>query len=543
MNTCTACNLPLPDGAHFCPACGIKVEPYVPAPEKPANAPGSGTGLPILPLGVFSNLTPGVDLVLDEGPNTADDTLSPIDDHSRKADIGGNSVTLVSFPPARRSQVILALRQVLGYSPEYAAAYAAATPCLLASGLEAEMAETLRAALVNAGGQVTVEVPPEAEPAAGEPTPEPLRRMEREAHTVLRYNFKPGLRTITGLDIGHTHTYLAHARADMLALVAAPKMLKVYARTALPVAYQPARSSAIQGAKDSLPLVGEAALQSWTQEPGAVQIGQLTDDALVGYLGFLAQQLTAALGPTALAMAEGAATNLGIPAGWEEAEGEHLMEAAIRAGFPVVRVVPRPLAALACHLAKTPAQEKVLVVDWGGETLEISFVEHGGSLEKPHVFEHVEHLLGGERFETILFHQLASQLPPIPDESWERSLRLYTRRFLADMWAAFASGAGEYQATFTILPGMEPARVAMERESFETLASGEMARLEQVLAQAVEGVGLRPEHIDQVILAGGCANNPQARGALRNVMHREPLVSARPEETTALGLAIFRLSA
>jgi molecular chaperone DnaK (HSP70) len=271
------------------------------------------------------------------------------------------------------------------------------------------------------------------------------------------------------------------------------------------------------------------------------------------FLEKMAQRLTEVLTPGALSIADGASANLGVPADWDQGRIERLAHAAMEAGFPVSRVAPRPLAALACHLQQGTIKpgagtEKTLVVDWGGSSLALSFIEHGPDLPKPQVFEHIEHPLGGDWFDQRLFDRITGQLAPGPaafgrelGEQDYRELLLFARKFKEQMSRAFAEGKNAYSQYCIIPAGSAPLRIRLEQSEFESLAAEGRDRFRAALAEALNTVSLKPEHIDHLILAGGGAAWYFAREDARLTLGQVPIIGTNPQETFARGLAVYRL--
>lgn len=460
----------------------------------------------------------------------------------------GFQLTLQSVSPQARGRTILALRQELGLSPQDAAAYIMAAPALLAVGLPAEKAESLRAALANAGAMALLQGPPpreEAKPVV--PEPEPRRRISREDEIVHQVQFRTGLRTVTGLDIGKTNTYLAYARAELTRLSAPPEMVSLEAQTAIPTVVRPTK-----GGQPTL--IGEEALKAWVQAPQTVSVGMLDqvgedDDilpALHTFLETLVGRLNRVLMPGALSMSEGATTTLGIPAQWDQGRIMRLVEMSTQAGFPVSHVVPYPLAILTHHrqqgtLPRETKQEQTMVIDWGGSSLSISFVEHGGDLPNPRVFEHIEHSLGGTWFDGKIYQALKGQIPSELGEADQRAFQQFVQNFKVQMSKSFAEGKNSCAQYCVIPAGLPPVRVHINRDEFESAAREGLDGFRQAMLDAVNTVGLKPEHMEHIILAGGGAQWYFAREIARDAMGQTPLIGANPEEACARGLAVFHL--
>lgn len=535
---CYNCGSSLRPGARFCPSCGARTQPAEATTTDDSQGDAS----------LFREAFSG------EKERRADESESmpqqPKEQVEEDLAPTGYSILLDSIPPQARGRTILALRQALNLSQQDAAMYIASAPLLLATGLPPEMAEMLRAALTNAGAVVTIKEPPVRDaPKRTTPAPEPHRRLASQDKTVQmkRIQVKTGVSTVTGLDLGTTNGYLAFARADGNRLAAAPEMVNFDSQAAIP--------AVIRWEGEDKPIaIGLEALKIWVQTPSLVRFEMLDqvgeDDAVLpilrAFFEVLAGRVSRVLMPGALAIAEGANTKLAVPADWDIGRRERLVEMATQAGFPVSRVVPAPVAIVAHHrqqgtLRQEDRQEKTMVIDWGGNSLAISFVEHGEGLDRPNVFEHIERPLGGNWFDQIIVAALEQQLFRPLDETDQRAFLLFARRFKEQMSNAFMEGKNVYAQYCAVQSGAQPARVQLSRSEFEAIASEGLALFQQSITGVVEAVGLQPEHLDHVILAGGGGRWYFAREAIRSALRQIPLIGANPEEACSRGLAVYNL--
>ncbi len=504
---CGACGSPVAPGAHFCVKCGTRQvavadQEAAPAPQETAAA------APAPP--------------------------APVANH-------GFRVTLVD-PGPYRGRVVLVLRQLLGLDGASAGRYVTAAPAVLAVGLAADAAERLRATLVGAGAAVEVQGPPApAQVVAPQPArPQPTGSMSVTARFVREREPRRGPRTLTGLVVGRGCSYLAYGRAQASRLLAPPDFIRLDARTMVPTAVRLAGAGTTE-------LAGNRALQSWVQEPGEVSQGFTEElargdgaamDAARAFLKFLSYRLVEVLGPGAVDPGEGAATALGIAPDWPEDHAAALAEAVGQAGFPLVQMVPEPLAAVASNLARTPREpEYFLVIDWGSQGLDLSVVENAAA--GPAVIDHVEHPLGGIWFDVILEGWLAERLQAELSDEDRRALALFARQFKEEASVSFAEGRAEH-VQYCVLPaGMPPTRISVSKAELDDMFADARAQFETAVAEAPGHVGFRPDHFDQVILAGGAARLYFARDAVRAALGRSPLAPPNPEETIARGLVFW----
>jgi molecular chaperone DnaK (HSP70) len=374
--------------------------------------------------------------------------------------------------------------------------------------------------------------------------PEPIRRLSLQMKRIERFDVsRTRLSTVTGLDIGRTNSYLAFARMKEDVLTTKPKLVRFDAQAAIP-------SLVRLPGKGLGAIVGVDAVTEWEKQPSGVHIGFMdkfgtgdasTQSVALSFLETVARRLVEVSTPEILIPSRGGVTVLGVPAGWADDRIELLVNTAIEAGFPVNRVVPKPIAAVAHHLQlgtlKSPAdQEIVMVVDWGWAAVQISFVEYGKDIPEPVLFEHIQVSPGGRWYDNALMDVFVSQLPSELSDLDRRQLILFTRSFKERLSKSFARGKSEHAEYCVIPAGAPPTRICMRRVDFEALHAESHKKLRNALLESIAAIGLQPSFIDHVILVGGGANWYFARETFRKILGHVPLIGPHPEEAIARGL-------
>ncbi|MFQ3593978.1 MAG: Hsp70 family protein [Gemmataceae bacterium] len=267
-------------------------------------------------------------------------------------------------------------------------------------------------------------------------------------------------------------------------------------------------------------------------------------------------------------------TVVGVPA---EVIGDHkalTAGIATKAGFSQVSAVDEPLGALAFHLANgsvrpEQARKGLLVVDFGGGTLDIAWMDTQYGLRKPWG----DPTLGGRLFDDLFYQWLCEQNPDLrlspADEAyaWQVSCRDLKERFSMD-WAEKDGAPSFHFSDSCLLPGRQyaefngsvgdflrraaqysPSKAA--REYFQAVggpiaqfgASGPVDLLGRIRAELVRGYD-SSVRVECVILTGGsCAwpfMQPLAQEAF-GIHKRQLVMSAQPELTIGQGLAIYNV--
>ena len=79
---------------------------------------------------------------------------------------------------------------------------------------------------------------------------------------------------------------------------------------------------------------------------------------------------------------------------------------------------------------------------------------------------------------------------------------------------------------------------AISKSVFESICRPIIERTRKHCLRSLQDAGLKPEDLDEVILAGGSTRMPLVREFVRAVFGREPNTSQHPDEVVALGAAI-----
>ena len=305
----------------------------------------------------------------------------------------------------------------------------------------------------------------------------------------------------------------------------------------VPSAVRPASSGASE-------VFGNRALRNWVQDPATVNISfteQLDADAGSAartFLKFLNDRLVEVLGPEAVDPADGAATMLAFPPDWSDEHRQWLVGAVEQAGFPLVEIVPEPVAAAAPYVRDTDRPNHFLVIDWGSHGLDISVVESAPGAA-PVVIDHVEEPIGGLWLDMVLETWLEERLSAELSDEDRRGLSLFARQFKEEASSSFAEGRSEH-VQYCVLPaGAPPTRLTIAKDEMDKLFDEARTQFQTAVAEAPGRVGFRPEHFEQVIVAGGGARCYFTRDAVRAALGGSPVVSSHPEEAIARGLVLW----
>lgn len=236
---------------------------------------------------------------------------------------------------------------------------------------------------------------------------------------------------------------------------------------------------------------------------------------------------------------------IAIPAHFDINQRWAVRQAAEIAGFEVVRMVNEATAAALTFDIKRRFQDAtVLVLDFGGGTLDASVLEVG---ERVCVVKATagDGLLGGDDFDQLIAdHILECVREQFPGfKEWSPLQQSVVNE--AAVRAKIELSAA--QSSHIYLPGLieEPAKsfhsvdLVIARETFERLSERLLARTERVLNQVLEDAGLKASSVNEVLLIGGTGRIPAVRAVVRKVLDQEPGGGVNPLTCVAEGAALL----
>ncbi len=242
-----------------------------------------------------------------------------------------------------------------------------------------------------------------------------------------------------------------------------------------------------------------------------------------------------------------------IPVDMDGRGRRELREAAREAGLAVHQFVHEPLAALYAYLrgdnrltalAARLGESPVLVVDWGGGTLDLTVCR----LQNQTLVQlqnRGEHRVGGDRFDELLRnfvrqeHAEAHNLAALEPMQVGASARLLTQCELAKQTLSSREDALIFVSNYLAIDG-DAAHIEVEitKEDLEELAQPLIDIALDGITNTLEAARLDDQQVGLVLLTGGMSRMPMIRHALerRFGIDRVPRVEGG-EDLIALGAA------
>lgn len=232
-----------------------------------------------------------------------------------------------------------------------------------------------------------------------------------------------------------------------------------------------------------------------------------------------------------------------VPAYFNDNQRQATKDAGAIAGLEVVRIINEPTAAsLAYGLDKAGKDQKIMVFDLGGGTLDVTIMEFGGG-----VFEvkstSGDTQLGGTDMDNTLVDYVMAQF------RGQTGIDLKNDKVAAQRVREAAEKAKiELSTTITTdinLPfiaadssGPKNLALTLTRAKLEELINPIIDRCRHPTMQAIQDAKLEPNQIDKIILVGGPTRMPIVRNFVEKIMGKPAERGVDPMECVAMGAAI-----
>lgn len=226
-----------------------------------------------------------------------------------------------------------------------------------------------------------------------------------------------------------------------------------------------------------------------------------------------------------------------VPAYFNSAQRGATAEAGAIAGLNVLSIINEPTAAaIAYGLDRIGGERKLLVLDLGGGTFDVTAMSISGTkLSTLSSDGNAE--LGGKDWDDRLLNYVAEQfveqfqLDPRDDASPYQEL--YERCL-----AAKINLSTKEKTVIPVNYRGQRMGVTVTRELFEELTADLVQQCEDTANIVLEKAGIQWSELDDVLLVGGSTRMPMVRNMLVRLAGKEPSNDVNPDECVALGAAL-----
>ncbi len=232
-----------------------------------------------------------------------------------------------------------------------------------------------------------------------------------------------------------------------------------------------------------------------------------------------------------------------VPAYFDDNQRQATKDAGEIAGLEVVRIVNEPTAAsLAYGLDKTKKEEKILVFDLGGGTLDVTIMEFGGG-----VFEvkgtSGDTLLGGTDMDNAIINYLIDDFKTKEGVDLRNDKTAFIRlkegveKAKIELSTTLETEINLPYITAT-QTGPKHLVTKLTRAKVEELVNPIVERCRKPIEIALEKADIKKESIEKVILVGGPTRMPIVQKFIENIFGKKAEGGVDPMECVAIGAAV-----
>jgi molecular chaperone DnaK len=226
-----------------------------------------------------------------------------------------------------------------------------------------------------------------------------------------------------------------------------------------------------------------------------------------------------------------------VPAYFNSAQRGATAEAGAIAGLNVLSIINEPTAAaIAYGLDRVGGERKLMVLDLGGGTFDVTAMDISGT-RLTTIASDGNAELGGKDWDDRLLNYVAEQfyteyqLDPRDDAAPYQEL--YERCLHAKI-----SLSTKDRAVIPVNYQGKRSTVRVDRTTFEGLTRDLVDQCEATSNLVLEKAGLSWPQIDEVLLVGGSTRMPMVRDMLVRLSGKQPVAGVNPDECVALGAAL-----
>ena len=233
-----------------------------------------------------------------------------------------------------------------------------------------------------------------------------------------------------------------------------------------------------------------------------------------------------------------------VPAYFNDDQRQATKDAGTIAGLDVVRLVNEPTAAaFAYGLDKADKNLKIMVIDFGGGTLDVTIMDFGGG-----VFEVVatsgDTQLGGTDMDKALYEYVCDEFQRQEGIDLRKDIKVEPRlREACEKAKIELSTVLETEINLpfiTVDSAGTPKHLTMKitRAKLESLVKPIVDKIKKPMEQALKDAKLTPSQIDNIILVGGPTRMPIVQKTIEEFMGKQVERGIDPMECVAMGAAI-----
>lgn len=230
-----------------------------------------------------------------------------------------------------------------------------------------------------------------------------------------------------------------------------------------------------------------------------------------------------------------------VPAYFNDAQRQATKDAGTIAGLEVVRIINEPTAACLAYGVDSEKNEKVLVFDLGGGTLDVSVLEIGdGTFEV--LSTSGDTLLGGDDWDHVIADWIQSQIQI--ETGVSLTDKMARQRFVDAAERAKIELSSSLETTISLpFIGMSANgpinfETTLSRAKFQELTRPLLERCKAPMQKAMSDAHLSYSEINEILMIGGSTRMPAVQEMVKSITGHSINLSVNPDEAVSAGAAV-----
>lgn len=223
-----------------------------------------------------------------------------------------------------------------------------------------------------------------------------------------------------------------------------------------------------------------------------------------------------------------------VPAYFNDKQRSDTKKAAQIAGLKVERLINEPSAAALAYRMKYGEEDKsLLIFDFGGGTLDLSYVE---------CFDNVieiiavagDNYLGGDDIDRLIAECFCKENAWDMERLEEKTVALLLKR--AEAVKRKITPDGEVALTLPVAGANE---VVLNEDKLFEICMPLFTKIKNLFLHILEDAGVRVSDIDDLIMVGGSSNLSVVKRFLTDMLGKEPVVLGDTDKVVAMGAGVY----
>ena len=231
-----------------------------------------------------------------------------------------------------------------------------------------------------------------------------------------------------------------------------------------------------------------------------------------------------------------------VPAYFTDAQRQATKDAGKIAGLDVKRIINEPTAAALSYGVDKDNDQKVMVYDLGGGTLDVSIIEMGDGVQEV-LATAGNNRLGGDDFDQRIMDWILNSFKAEQgiDLSGDK-MAMQRIKEAAEKAKIELSGVTSAAINLPFITadatGPKHLDMTLSRAKFNELTADLVEKTMGPVRQALSDSGLSIGDISKVLLVGGSSRIPAVQEAVKNFIGKDPFKGINPDECVAIGASI-----